>query len=75
MLQYRSRLQLVKVCHQTLPEAQHPPLVQLCNGTIALTPNPTREKSRKADSSLRASKMPDTPEMGDPDYCTPESTS
>lgn len=33
MLQYCSKLQLVKVCHQIPSEAEHPSLVQLYKGT------------------------------------------
>jgi hypothetical protein len=54
MLQYCSKLQLVKVCHQIPPEAEHLPLVHLYKGTwhCHLTSH------EKKDSSIRAPQMP-----------------
>lgn len=58
MLQYCSKLLLVKVCHQIPREAEHPPLVHLCKGTWHCHLSRYERSHEKGDSSIRAPQMP-----------------
>lgn len=67
MLQYCSKLQLVKVCHQIPPEAEHLPLVHLYKGTWHCHLTSHEKKGQLYQGSTDA-----RPDMEDPGSYTPQ---